>query len=664
MGRTLAIRRLPLASALTQRQLLEAPAQRPRFCERMADAGLHPLHATGISVLQVNVGKFCNQTCRHCHVDAGPDRTEQMSADTAEACIRVLDVAGIATLDITGGAPELNPSFRHLVRAARALGRHVMDRCNLTILTLGPQQDLAEFLAVHQVEVVASLPYFQPDQADAQRGEGVFEKSIDGLRKLNGLGYGHPGSGLVLNLVHNPVGAFLPAAQDSLEARFRRELDNRHGVVFNRLFTITNMPVSRFLEFLLDSGNYAGYMDRLASAFNPAAAHAVMCRSTLSVAWDGTLHDCDFNQMLDLPVTQGLPRHIRDFDLASLAGRPIVTGNHCYGCTAGKGSSCGGATVREAVTGPRVLPAAAWPPLITDHRPHHQRSAHQLNAVERFAKEHPGDPRHGHRLEVEHEGRARGSYARQQQEQRHDARRIAQAQPQQARQGRTRPRPPEAIREQRRPAEDDRRRPHGEAGAHGGVQVGRPAGREHQGRGEGGRGAQCRRDAPAVDRLRRYAQNQHQPGESHRQRYTEARCETLRAQRRLGQAGEEGVGVEQQDGQRHGQARHRHLHQHRLGGDGQAQQHHGPCAARQRHECHAAQTQQPQDQGGGAQAAHRGGGEHAHAAGEGKPRHHVAGAQGECHAQQTGQGTPGRGRAAQGSASSSTGTAALRRLSG
>lgn len=345
MGRTLAIRRLPLASALTQRQLLEAPAQRPRFCERMAEAGLHPLHATGISVLQVNVGKFCNQTCRHCHVDAGPDRTEQMSADTAEACIRVLASSSITTVDITGGAPELNPNFRRLVRAARALGRHVIDRCNLTVLTLGPQQDLAEFLATHQVEVVASLPYFQPDQADAQRGEGVFEKSIEGLRKLNALGYGQDGSGLALNLVHNPVGAFLPAPQDSLETRFRRELGQRYGVVFNRLFTITNMPISRFLEFLLDSGNYQGYMDRLASAFNPAAAQAVMCRSTLSVAWDGTLHDCDFNQMLELPLAHGLPRHIRDFQLSTLERRPIVTGNHCFGCTASNGSSCGGATV-------------------------------------------------------------------------------------------------------------------------------------------------------------------------------------------------------------------------------------------------------------------------------------------------------------------------------
>ncbi len=343
MGRTLAIRRLPLAAAVNQLETLEAPARWPRFDDRMAAAGLAPLHATGISVFQVNVAKFCNQTCKHCHVDAGPDRTEQMSAETAEACLRALAATDIPTLDITGGAPELNPSFRHLVGEARAMGRHVMDRCNLTILTLKPYGDLAGFLAQHRVEVVASLPYFRPAQADAQRGDGTFDKSIEALQKLNALGYGHPGSGLVLNLVHNPVGAFLPPAQKSIEAQFRRELANRYGIVFDNLYTITNMPISRYLEFLLESGNYQGYMEKLANAFNPAAAQAVMCRSTISVSWDGTLHDCDFNQMLGLPLASGLPRHVRDFDAHALAHRRIVTGNHCYGCTAGSGSSCGGA---------------------------------------------------------------------------------------------------------------------------------------------------------------------------------------------------------------------------------------------------------------------------------------------------------------------------------
>ncbi|MEK7300771.1 MAG: arsenosugar biosynthesis radical SAM (seleno)protein ArsS, partial [Nitrospirota bacterium] len=239
--------------------------------------------------------------------------------------------------------PELNPNFRWLVEQARALGRHVMDRCNLSILQIPSQADLAEFLAAHRVEVVASLPYYRASQTDAQRGEGIFDKSIDALRLLNTLGYGREGSGLLLNLVHNPVGAFLPPKQEAIEAQFRKELRTRHGVEFNHLYTITNMPVSRFLEFLVESGNYEGYMERLANAFNPSAAAGVMCRYTLSVSWDGTLYDCDFNQMLELPVDHGAPGHIRDFDPALLNQRRIVTRNHCYGCTAGSGSSCGGA---------------------------------------------------------------------------------------------------------------------------------------------------------------------------------------------------------------------------------------------------------------------------------------------------------------------------------
>jgi radical SAM/Cys-rich protein len=311
---------------------------------RMAAAGLAPLTAIGVQVFQINVGKFCNQTCRHCHVDAGPQRTEQMSRETAQQCIRALAGTDIPAVDITGGAPELNANFRWLVEQARALGRHVMDRCNLSVLLLGPQKDLGEFLARHRVEVIASLPYFRAAQTDAQRGDNVFAKSIEALRLLNGLGYGREDSGLVLDLVHNPAGAFLPARQEALEAQFKRELERHHGVVFNRLYTITNMPISRFLKFLVESGNYESYMERLANAFNPAAAAAVMCRHTISVGWDGTLYDCDFNQMLELPLESGAPRHIRDFDVARLNRRHIVTGNHCYGCTAGHGSSCGGAT--------------------------------------------------------------------------------------------------------------------------------------------------------------------------------------------------------------------------------------------------------------------------------------------------------------------------------
>ncbi|MGD9728853.1 MAG: arsenosugar biosynthesis radical SAM (seleno)protein ArsS [Nitrospiraceae bacterium] len=343
MPLTLLGRRNPLASASKQLRILGEQAGCPPFESYLEKAGLHPLRATGISVFQINVGKLCNQTCRHCHVDAGPDRREIMSRETAELCMTVLAQTEIPTVDITGGAPELNPNFRRLVEQARALGRHVMDRCNLSVLLLPSQSDLADFLARHEVEIVASLPYYRAGQTDAQRGDGVFDKSIQALRLLNELGYGRDGSGLSLNLVYNPVGAFLPPKQESIEAHFRRELAGRYHITFNRLYTITNMPISRFLEFLLDSGNYAAYMERLANAFNPSAAAGVMCRHTLSVGWDGSLYDCDFNQMLDLPLTHGSPSHLRDFDLTRLQTRRIVTGNHCYGCTAGSGSSCGGA---------------------------------------------------------------------------------------------------------------------------------------------------------------------------------------------------------------------------------------------------------------------------------------------------------------------------------
>ena len=333
-----------LASAQEQLRVLSTPNGYAPFEQRMGAFGLDPLLATGITVFQVNVGKLCNQTCAHCHVDAGPDRREIMSPETAAQCIRALARTDIPTVDITGGAPELCPSFRWLVEQSKALGRHVIDRCNLTILLVQGQADLAEFLAKHKVEVIASLPYYRAAQTDAQRGDGAFEKSIAALRKLNGIGYGRDGSGLKLNLVYNPVGAFLPPKQGSIEQQFKRELERQHGVVFNNLYTITNMPISRFLEFLLATGNYEGYMGRLANAFNPTAAAGVMCRYTLSVGWDGTLYDCDFNQMLDLSVAYGAPRHIRDFDAARLDARRIVTCNHCYGCTAGAGSSCGGST--------------------------------------------------------------------------------------------------------------------------------------------------------------------------------------------------------------------------------------------------------------------------------------------------------------------------------
>ncbi|HEV8338002.1 MAG TPA: arsenosugar biosynthesis radical SAM (seleno)protein ArsS [Candidatus Polarisedimenticolia bacterium] len=331
-----------LASPEEQLKILSDPNGFQPFEQRVAGAGLVPLRCTGITVFQINVGKLCNQTCAHCHVDAGPDRRESMTPETVELCLRALARTDIPTVDITGGAPELNPVFRSLVERAAGLGRHVMDRCNLTVLLLPSQADLGEFLARHKVEIVASLPYYRSAPTDAQRGEGVFQKSVEAMRRLNSLGYGCPGSGLTLNLVYNPVGAFLPPKQEGIEAQFKRELEKRHGVVFNRLFTITNMPISRFLEFLLETGNYDGYMERLANAFNPSATEGLMCRYTLSVGWDGALYDCDFNQMLELKIGFGAPAHIRDFDAEKLHRRRIVTNNHCYGCTAGSGSSCGG----------------------------------------------------------------------------------------------------------------------------------------------------------------------------------------------------------------------------------------------------------------------------------------------------------------------------------
>ncbi len=334
----------PLASAEVQRGLLEAPGPLPGFDEKLRANGVLPLTAARMEVFQINVGKLCNQTCRHCHVDAGPDRREIMSRETAEECLRALASSDIPVVDITGGAPELSPVFRYLVEESKRLGRRVMDRCNLTVVNLAAQADLVDFLAAHEVEVVASLPYYRPQQTDAQRGDGVFESSILALRKLNAAGYGKGGP-LRLTLVYNPAGAFLPPRQASIEADFKRSLKRQFDVDIDAVFTITNMPISRFLDYLLESGNYDAYMAKLLAAFNPAAAANVMCRTMVSVGWDGTLYDCDFNQMLELPVHESAGVHVRDFDAARHAGRPIVTGRHCFGCTAGAGSSCGGATV-------------------------------------------------------------------------------------------------------------------------------------------------------------------------------------------------------------------------------------------------------------------------------------------------------------------------------
>ncbi|HZG54485.1 MAG TPA: arsenosugar biosynthesis radical SAM (seleno)protein ArsS [Pyrinomonadaceae bacterium] len=314
------------------------------FDERVAAAGL-TLRAGAVETLQVNVGKLCNQACKHCHVDAGPKRTEIMSEETAARIIEAVGRHRFKTVDITGGAPELTPSFRRLVAASRALGAHVIVRHNLTVMFEPGQEDLPEFFRAHGVEVVSSLPYFLAPQTDAQRGRGVFAKSLEALRRLNEVGYGSEGGELALNLVYNPVGAFLPPAQSSIEADFRRELGARYGVSFNHLYTITNMPIKRFLDYLRRTGNEERYMRKLVEAFNPQAVAGLMCRSLVSVDWTGRLYDCDFNQMLDLGVAPRLPQTIAEFDPREFAGREIVTAAHCFGCTAGAGSSCGGSVV-------------------------------------------------------------------------------------------------------------------------------------------------------------------------------------------------------------------------------------------------------------------------------------------------------------------------------
>ena len=298
------------------------------------------------ATLQVNLGYRCNQSCVHCHVNAGPNRTEMMDAETMALIPQVLAARGIGTLDLTGGAPELHPDFRELVRAARALGVKVIDRCNLTILFEPGQEGLAEFLAEHEVEVVASLPCYSMDNVDRQRGKGVFDKSIAGLQRLNALGYGREGSGRVLNLVYNPQGAVLPPPQPALEADYKRELGAHFGIVFNSLYALANMPIQRFGSMLISKGQFNGYIRLLKDNHRDANLAQVMCRALISVDWLGRLYDCDFNQQLDLPMGGGAeagPRHLRDLLQADADGAPIRVAEHCYGCTAGNGSSCGGA---------------------------------------------------------------------------------------------------------------------------------------------------------------------------------------------------------------------------------------------------------------------------------------------------------------------------------
>ncbi|MDH5180825.1 MAG: arsenosugar biosynthesis radical SAM protein ArsS [Gammaproteobacteria bacterium] len=303
------------------------------------------LYRDRLDTLQVNLGYRCNQQCLHCHVNANPKRKEMMTAEVIEDVIRFLSNNSIKTLDLTGGAPELNPHFRYLVTEAVKLGVHVMDRCNLTILLEPGQEDLADFLAQHQVEVVASLPCYLEENVDGQRGKGVFEKSIQAIRLLNRLGYGMADSRHTLNLVYNPVGAALPPAQQALESDYKRELANRFGIHFNRLFTLANMPIKRFGSQLVSQGTFTEYLNLLKSSYSDANLTTVMCKSLLSVDWRGYLYDCDFNQMLDLPLQQaGRPyTRLNEINAAQLNGLPVIVADHCYGCTAGQGSSCGGA---------------------------------------------------------------------------------------------------------------------------------------------------------------------------------------------------------------------------------------------------------------------------------------------------------------------------------
>lgn len=338
-------RRSPLAASEYQRQTLADLPLANTFSDRLNAHGRNPLTPAPLEIFQINVGKLCNMMCRHCHVDASPDRKEVMSRETIDLCLQALDQTQAHKIDITGGAPELNPNFRYLVDHCVARGKQVIDRCNLTVLLLPTLEDLPQWLAERGVEIVCSLPHYRQRNTDAQRGDGTFEKSIEALRRLNAAGYGKGDPQRRLTLMSNPVGAFLASSQAKLEAEWKVGLAKHQGVSFDRLITLNNMPISRFLEWLEASGNLQSYMELLVNSFNPTTVDGLMCRNTISVSWDGYLYDCDFNQMLELACrsTDGAAMHIRSFDPDVLAQRHIITDQHCFGCTAGAGSSCGGA---------------------------------------------------------------------------------------------------------------------------------------------------------------------------------------------------------------------------------------------------------------------------------------------------------------------------------
>ena len=336
-----------LAQTQKQLDLLQSgpfkEGELPLFKDKIAQTGQFPLRAKTLEILQINMGYMCNQVCAHCHVDAGPDRKEIMNRETMQQCLGVIAQTGAHTLDLTGGAPEMNPDFRWFVEAASAAGvKDFIVRSNLTIIRANKKyHDLPEFFAKHGVHVVSSMPHYTQGKTDKQRGDGVFNASIEALKMLNKVGYGMPGSDLKLDLVYNPSGAYLPGDQAALEKDFKKALDADFGIQFNALFAITNLPISRFLDYLVASGNFEDYMYALVDAYNPAAVAGVMCTNTLSVSWDGYLYDCDFNQMLGLKAASKA-RHIKDYDASLLEGREVVISQHCYGCTAGAGSSCQG----------------------------------------------------------------------------------------------------------------------------------------------------------------------------------------------------------------------------------------------------------------------------------------------------------------------------------
>ena len=346
--KTLHKRHSELANSNRQLQILSngifLNGDLPKFKDKIAESHQFPLTARKLEILQINVGYMCNQVCEHCHVDAGPDRKEIMTRETMQQCLEVIKKTGAHTLDLTGGAPEMNPNFRWFVDEASKAGiKDFIVRSNLTIITANKKyHDLPEFFKKHNIHVVSSMPHWTKGKTDKQRGDGVFDKSIKALKELNAIGYGVPDSTLRLDLVFNPTGAFLPGNQAALERDFKKALLDDFGIHFNNLFAITNLPISRFLDYLIASNNYEDYMYALVEAYNPSAVQNVMCTNTLSVSWDGYLYDCDFNQMLELPVNS-TAKHISEYNEDLLEGRNIVISQHCYGCTAGAGSSCQGA---------------------------------------------------------------------------------------------------------------------------------------------------------------------------------------------------------------------------------------------------------------------------------------------------------------------------------